>query len=580
MDKNDIKNPRNQSVSEENKAGGVDTPSNEKVLSNVKKKTIELIESGAYSKKQKRKKSTYSPPEILLPKDEEVETKKKYMGFGKYERRLKAARNVKSIMMGLSIAALTLGVLLLLFKLEVANIHPAIMAVAAACSFFVGFLPTFFLIRIDDKKIAQELDKRYGLKERAGTSVEYLENDSEMSILLRNDLREKLKKIDAKEIKAYKRMPLFVCIAILCLAVLITGVAYPRAEKEGNDEIDPDATVLFELTEEQKDRLYEIQTRVEGSNMENDAKEDVVAEIENLIIVLDNVAMSRKDALALIKLTTGKIDKITDDTGSQSEIYNALKKQDTKYTREFARLITKYDWERFLVKREDVRAIFVHKDAGSDVADLTQIKLETKRVLELSSSELLMALETSGVDKNDKLYSLLYKFTMENDPKHKQTDGDGLFGTSETAKEMEYLSYNWAQNRLNDLFSIVGEEIYRELDYQNQNYSVGFGAANDIRSIFGLQKVTREDNSKEEAEEDVDDKLPPEGADGGMGEGSVFGSDDAVYDKEHKSHVTYGDVIDKYYILMGNTEYTPEQKEMIQKYFETLFTGLEEKDED
>lgn len=580
MDKNDIKNPQNQSASEENKADGVTTPNNERILSRVKEKTLELIDSGAYSKKQKRIKSTYSPPEILLPKDEKADTKKKYIGLGKYERRLKRARNVKAIMMGFALSFIALGVLLLLFKLQALNIHPAIIAVASVGAFPLGFLPVFFLVRIDEKKIAHELDRRFGLKERVSTSVEYLEDDSEMSILLRNDVREKIKKIDAGAIKAYKRMPLFVCAFVLGMAMLLTGAIYPRAEGEDNTETDPDANILFELTEEQKDKLNEIKARVESSNMESEARDKAVDEIENLIIVLDNVAMSRKDALALVKLTTSKIDKITDDTGSQTEIYTALKKQNTPYTRELARLITKYDWEKFLIKRADVRALFVHKDAGSEVADLAQIKLETKRTLEFSSNELLKALETSGVGENDKLYSLLYKFTTENDPKHKQTDGEGLFGTQEIAKEMEYMSYNWAQGRLNDLFSIVGEEIYRELDLQNQSYAVGFGASNDIRSIFGLQKVIREDNTKEEETEDEEEKLPPEGADGGMGEGSVFGSDDAIYDKEHQSHVAYGDVIDKYYILMGSTEYTPEQKEMIQKYFETLFTGLEEKDED
>lgn len=580
MDKNDIKNPQNQSASEENKADGVTTPNNERILSRVKEKTLELIDSGAYSKKQKRIKSTYSPPEILLPKDEKADTKKKYIGLGKYERRLKRARNVKAIMMGFALSFIALGVLLLLFKLQALNIHPAIIAVASVGAFPLGFLPVFFLVRIDEKKIAHELDRRFGLKERVSTSVEYLEDDSEMSILLRNDVREKIKKIDAGAIKAYKRMPLFVCALVLGMAMLLTGAIYPRAEAEDNTETDPDANILFELTEEQKDKLNEIKARVESSNMESEARDKAVAEIENLIIVLDNVAMSRKDALALVKLTTSKIDKITDDTGSQTEIYTALKKQNTPYTRELARLITKYDWEKFLIKRADVRALFVHKDAGSEVADLAQIKLETKRTLEFSSNELLKALETSGVGENDKLYSLLYKFTTENDPKHKQTDGEGLFGTQEIAKEMEYMSYNWAQGRLNDLFSIMGEEIYRELDLQNQSYAVGFGASNDIRSIFGLQKVIREDNTEEEETEDEEEKLPPEGADGGMGEGSVFGSDDAIYDKEHQSHVAYGDVIDKYYILMGSTEYTPEQKEMIQKYFETLFTGLEEKDED
>ena len=93
--------------------------------------------------------------------------------------------------------------------------------------------------------------------------------------------------------------------------------------------------------------------------------------------------------------------------------------------------------------------------------------------------------------------------------------------------------------------------------------------------------VYREDTTREEEDELEEDKNPPEDADGGGGNGNIFMGDDTVYDEETRTHVKYGDVIDIYYAIMQDGQYTPEQKEAIQKYFETLYKGFdEEKDED
>ena len=557
------------------------SPNDEKIARLVREKADELADKRNDSAKPTLKKSTYTPPEVLLPKDNSKKTKKKYLGFGKYERRLKCGRNVKSLFGGFALSFLVGGILLLVMKLNEWQINPLVVALSMIGAFFVAWLPIFLLHRVNEKRVANEIDAKFALKERASTAMEFIDDDSDMNVLLRNDVREIVEKIDAKAIKAFRFIALYICAFALGLTMLIVGIAYPtkNAEAGGGSDGDKEENTVFVLTESQKDKLNEIKASVEASNMEEEAKEAVVYEIENLVMVLGSVRMLKSDAIDLIKLTTDKIDKITDDTGSQSELYIALKNQDSAYTREFARLLTKCDWEKHVIKRTDIRELFIHEDFGSDTADLNQIKLDTTIILNNASTSMVKALESSGVDPTDPLYSLLYRFTFESDPTNKQTKGEGLYGTKEIANEMEYLSYRWGQNRLDDLFKIIGDDIYRELDAQNVNYSVGFGASNDIRSLFGLPKVNREDNTKEEADEDgEEDKEPPENADGGLGDGSVFGSDDAVYDKEELKHVVYGDVIDKYYIIMGNTEYTEEQKAIIQKYFETLFTGLEEEE--
>ncbi|MBQ8546458.1 MAG: YrzE family protein [Clostridia bacterium] len=585
MENKQDKNPEIFRPEGEGKMGTNRSTNVEAIAQLVVKKALEEKEereaSAQKSSRLKLKKAEYTPPEILLPKDNSEKTKKKYLGFGKYERKLKQARCIKSLLGGLALSFLVGGILLLLMKINEWQINPVIILSSMVGAFLIAFLPIFLTHRINDKKVAKAIDEKFGLKERASTAIEYLDDDSDMNVLLRNDVRSIVEGIDARAVKAFKLITIYICAFVLGLTMLIVGVAYPtKDDNAGSDTSEEENNTIFVLTEEQKDRLNEIKASVEASDMEETAKQEVVEEIQSLTLVLDTVQMLKSDAIDLIKLTTEKIDKITDETGSQSELYTALKNQDSAYTREFARLLTKYDWEKHLIKRADIQELFRHKDFGSDVADLDQIELDTIIALNNASTQMKKALENSGVDASDPLYDLLYRFTYESDPTNKETKGEGLYGTQEIANEMEYLSYRWAQNRLDDLFSILGEDIYRELDAQNVNYSVGFDASNDIRSLFGLPKVNREDNSKEEDEETEKDKEPPEGADGGLGDGNVFGSDDAIYDKEELNHIAYGEVIDRYYIIMGNAEYTEEQKAKIQKYFETLFRGLEEKDEE
>ena len=580
MDKKLKKNPEIESVSEENKVNIKATPNREKMLENVKNKTIELIESGAY--KKPKKESAYTPPEILLPRDNSEKTKKIYLGFSKFERKVKTARIIKSILFGFGLAFLVAGILVILSRTNVMSLDAWVVALISAGSFFVGFLPVFLASRSSVEKIAKELDFKFSLKEKASSAIETLDNDSEMGVLLRNDLRKEIDKIDAGEVKAYKRVWLCACAFIIGFTMLVVGLAIPKPSTEENDDESNSTQVeYFTLTKDQEDKLNEIINNVKASEMEETAKNNVVLEIENLLRLLKNVKMSKTDALNAVKLTTGKIDSITVDTGSQYKLYTALKSQDSPYTREFARLLTKFDWEKHLIKRADIQALFVHKDAELEEPDVELMRLDTIRLLNDVSIKMLSALQASKVDPSDPLYDLLYRFTTENDPQNKEAKGEGLYGTQEIASEMEYLSYRWSQKRLEALFSILGEDIFRELTEQDKNYSVGYGAANDIRSLFGLSKIYREDTTREEEDELEEDKNPPEDADGGGGNGNIFMGDDSVYDEETRTHVKYGDVIDIYYAIMQDGQYTPEQKEAIQKYFETLYKGFdEEKDED
>ena len=97
--------------------------------------------------------------------------------------------------------------------------------------------------------------------------------------------------------------------------------------------------------------------------------------------------------------------------------------------------------------------------------------------------------------------------------------------------------------------------------------------------MFELPLVNREDNTSEKKPNDAGDTEEDEkegNQGGGYGDGDVFGSNDAIYDREQGTHIKYGQVLDAYYQIMTNSNYTEEEKKAIQSYFEILYRGLEE----
>ena len=68
---------------------------------------------------------------------------------------------------------------------------------------------------------------------------------------------------------------------------------------------------------------------------------------------------------------------------------------------------------------------------------------------------------------------------------------------------------------------------------------------------------------------------------GGLGNGATFGSDDYILNPQTGEYVKLGDLIHTYYAIMyeklQNGSYTEEQKEAITKYFDLLYSGIEER---
>ncbi len=498
-----------------------------------------------------------------------MDKRKKETTFKSLKRRATAVRIIKSVL----IASIVANLFVALYFLAVFRIpiKPELFVLVSSpipsllgqlIGVIVGF-STYFILRKNDKGLAKQLDMQFMLKERLQTSLEYEKTNSAMATLLREDVKEKTASVDKRKIKV-KKLPLYI-VAVVLTSILTMSLLLFLPFNIIRPEEDP--PMPFELTEMQEKQIEAIIARVEASNMKEPAKGEVADEIKALLSALKATTI-KEDADKLISLSVSKIDGITKKTGTSYELHDLLVESDVAYTREIGRLVTKLDWTKFKIKREKIRAYFEHKDFGTEDADISKINKDTVELVREAGSSLRSELLKSGLDESDKLYTELMKVAI---------------GMEKLASDLEggYINYRntVGTEEQGEIFLLLSDNIYLALDEQNVSYSVGFGASDEIRKMFGLPIPQREDNGQEkkENEEDSDlgDKDKDKPTDGGGTNGSdVYGSDDAIYDKE-SGYVKYGEVLNTYYQIMGSTEYTDEQKKVIQEYFEILFRGLE-----
>lgn len=511
-------------------------------------------------------------PEIKIQEQEGIAARdkgRKKTTFKSLKNRATAVRVSKSLMIAMTaaslfVAAYFLCVFRIPFKPEIVELFRTLIpsALGQLIGVIVGF-STYFILRKNDKRLARELDSEFGLKERLQTSLEYKDLNTPMAALLREDVKEKTSTLNKKQIRV-KKLPLYIIsVVVSSLLSMVLVLFLPFNIIRPTEE--PPAP--FELTEMQEKQMEAIIARVEASNMKEPAKGEVANEVRALLNVLKTTKI-KDDADALISLSVKKIDTITKSTGTSYQLYELLLEADNAYTKEMGRLLTLLDWSKFKIKREKIRAYFEHKEYGTEDADIAKITEDTALLVREAGSELRSALLKSGIDESDRLYGELLSTATRMEKLASELE-NGYINYRATVGTTEYGA----------IFSLIEDDIYRALDEQNISYSVGFGASDEIRKMFGFSVPNREDNGSEKKDDDADDSDEKEDkpTDGGGTSGSdIYGSDDQIYDK-NEGYINYGEVLNTYYQIMGSTEYTDEQKVEIQKYFETLFRGLEEK---
>jgi hypothetical protein len=133
----------------------------------------------------------------------------------------------------------------------------------------------------------------------------------------------------------------------------------------------------------------------------------------------------------------------------------------------------------------------------------------------------------------------------------------------------------------------MSEDIFAAVNLNRTNAAVGEYAMTRLASLFGvpLPEFERPEFVKKNLSVDgsvgSDQEDDKEGAHGGgLGPGATYGANDMVLNPLTGKYVKAGDLLNIYNALMfeklESNLYTEEQKQMIKKYFDLLFSGLDE----
>ncbi len=457
-------------------------------------------------------------------------------------RRYNAARVVfRAVALGLATCLLPVGILLMLQKWNTLPVQAWYYAVAVGAGLAVGGL-TFLLLRRKDLRLAEQLDREFGLKERVQTMVAFRNEDSAMLRIQREDTENRLHQITAFGAKK-ATMAMHAAALALGVVVFAVGLILPAKAVVAPTQTRPP----YVVTNWQEDAMRELIAYTEKSGMSDSAKEKVVAQLDKLLKeLLDGVAV--EDMKPTVLGAVNQIYTVNDEANSFDSISEAVE----------------------LLR--DERKTIVQEIFG-DVNNNNSAKLQAdteKLRAELAKEERLESLNGFGSD----LGSILEGIGSFNEE-------DALYAAAvKLAKDMQQIGADYketldvgtAQDRLgvacNELCNAAGPALAQ----QKTNRQVTEHVVRELANIFDISEAELPQDPEEAAPEQNQETEPNPG---GIGPGEMqYAGEDAVYDYKNNVNVKYGEVISEYYAAayekLTSGKVDEDVKKFIQDYFGIL----------
>ena len=335
----------------------------------------------------------------------------------------------------------------------------------------------------------------------------------------------------------------------------------------------PEEKTPFELSELQEKSLLELIGEVETSDMEEEFRTPIAAQLRVLLSELRETELY-DDMIAAVTESMNTISEITYESSTVTELLNALWGGNDIHFKHLAWALAKSVWES-----EDMLGFAeqIHEYAsilmGDNEEDEEAVVGAARAISAISgmNDRLYSVLFASGLDEDDEMYLALKSAFTD------ATCGLNLIDDS--------LSDNEVRARIITAF----EGCYGAISLNRTNSKAGEDVNTRLEKLFIVPKppFERPDfyrnglpvNGGVSGEEgEPEDETGP----GGMGGGAAYGSDDLVLDPLTGELVKYGDLINDYnaklYERLEGGLYTEEQKKAILKYFELLFSGIKKEE--
>ena len=501
--------------------------------------------------------------------------KGKYMNtsFLKFKRKLMAQRVARSIMFGGAAGMALGGAALFLSKRELVGFEPLISLIIGLGGALLVGLTVFLLGRRSDKSIAEELDTKFGLKARVQTMVEYQAEEGDMFSMQRQDADEQLSNIP---LSAYKFKGIWIPILSLVLAsaILVGGILTENIR----GYIPPEKVEPFALSELQAAGLEELIRYVEGSALEEEYRAPMAEELRSLLAKL-RVIDTKPEMVEAMTLSMAHLTEITYESSTATEMLNAIWDSGDVSLRYLAKVLeggnkSTADWGDFAERLAEYIGILMGDNETAEGAVKGVAKL--KWAIDSMSTRLDMVLDSSGLSEDDEMYQAV-----------KNIFDHQLLGLRKVRAQLDHLDDDGARETLTQSFNLMSEDIFAAVNLNRTNAAVGEYAMTRLAGLFGvpLPGFERPEFVKKNLSVDggvgSDQEDDKEGAHGGgLGEGITYGANDMVLNPLTGKYVKAGDLLNIYNALMfeklEGDLYTEEQKQMIKKYFDLLFSGLDE----
>ncbi len=486
-------------------------------------------------------------------------------GFNNLKKKFKINAILSTILSGLGSGVLITSLLLLIFKLNALDFNPLFILVGVAATLITASI-VFVCLYPFDLRLAKYIDKRLGGKEEAQTMLACKNKNGDMVELQRETTNSRILSIPKKETRVLSMwisaIVMALAIIMLIISLVVPKATVPEPPKEPEKE--------FEFTDEKLTALQNLIDSVKASKLQNDVKNSVVSELEELLDKLyieeGEKPVTEKEMKALVVDTILSCRALIDKVDYCDDIGALLAKSNHDFLTGLGTSLIDYDSALLRDAIENVK-----KNTNTSNIDDTLDEIYT---------ELSLVSKEANVPNDYNAYIALNTFLNE---VNKIIEG----------RKNGY-SLGAALEFFNDALPPLFDSLANRLPIEKSNEEQKEYITTRLMEIFGLTKndVFGDDESQvtnpETPEPDDDDKQN----EGGMGSGNtIFGSNELVYYPKLDIITEYGTAIDgsttvigEYYarvieaIMNGN--YSPEVAEYLRNYFNHLYNTSENEGEE
>ncbi len=500
-------------------------------------------------------------------------------GFRKFKRKMLIGALVRAGLFGLSLAAITVAGLWLAAKLTLGEVNFLLFAAIGAAPAALSIAIWLLVLWPTDRRVARRLDRDLALGEKAQTMIDFQNDPSDMAALQRENAREILAATPRRRARGVLTW-LFVALPLVATLAVVGTILVPAKEPPAPVEPPPVVETGWRFDDFRKQKLDDLIKYVSESDMEEEARDAVVGELDGLRIKLGSV---RKESVmqemvidAIVHIHTIVSDHNTYDliTAAMANTVSAPVKQLGNSMNSLKPLLIS---EQIKSMKETV--LGVTEDESSDETETdTARTARTPRAGEttgraetatLIATALEQAVERSGVPATNRVNAAL----------------------AAIAADLKTVTDDTSDADIEIIFKNAESNLLLALEPETINEAVEAYTINRLMEIFGIpadrippEVLKKASEATTEGNYRPDDE-PEHNNAGGLGSGEVlYGSNDTVYDPDQGKYVAYGELLTRYNsivleYLTGDSEIPEELREMLFDYFTMLSNGAGQKDD-